>query len=481
MALNQTDFSEEIPPSGPTLTVARVIAIARENLKIVAAGGLLGLAVGGYFVSTLVPTYTASATLMVDNRKVRAVEDAYVFANNIGDSLDSDLASQIELFRSDRITALVVDRMMKNNSQETYLTPTPGIQRWLSEMIRSFDAAAANTDVGPKDVELERRYAIDRVKEKTLVRRVQRAPVLEVSYTSLDPKVAALYANALIDAYMEDQLDAQRHANNLAASWLRDQLSELKDLLRQSEQAVQSYRANSGMVASEPAVADGKQLSEAATQLAILRSDIKRGELRLAKLENVIASGDVEASLSDVGNDPIMMQLRSRFTAASRGEHFLVGRVQPTHAIYQRLNEEKAAQQQLMLGELERIAATQRNELEVSKARAEVMDGELQRMYRENLSKSSEQIGLRDLERTNEAYKKIYAALLERNQEALQQLSFANRNVRVIATARTPTHSNGPSSAVYLALSLAGGLMCGVGAAGVRAIATSERSPPEAI
>ena len=54
------------------------------------------------------------------------------------------------------------------------------------------------------------------------ISRSGRTYVLEIYYTSLSAKRAAEIANAIGDAYIDDQLDAKYQATRRGSSWLQD-------------------------------------------------------------------------------------------------------------------------------------------------------------------------------------------------------------------------------------------------------------------
>ena len=70
--------------------------------------------------------------------------------------------------------------------------------------------------------------------------------LISISFTSTDPKKAALIANKLVDEYMESQLEAKSEGARRAAEWLEVRLAELGETVKSLEQSVQQQRAESG-------------------------------------------------------------------------------------------------------------------------------------------------------------------------------------------------------------------------------------------
>ena len=70
--------------------------------------------------------------------------------------------------------------------------------------------------------------------------------LISISFTSTDPKKAALIANKIVDEYIESQLEAKSEGARRAAEWLEVRLAELGETVKSLEQSVQQRRAESG-------------------------------------------------------------------------------------------------------------------------------------------------------------------------------------------------------------------------------------------
>lgn len=66
-------------------------------------------------------------------------------------------------------------------------------------------------------------------------------PLLTISYTSTDPFKAAKFANAIVEVYIQEDVQKRIEASTYATGWLEVQLAELKEKLRRSEGALNDY------------------------------------------------------------------------------------------------------------------------------------------------------------------------------------------------------------------------------------------------
>ena len=142
--------------------------------------------------------------------------------------------------------------------------------------------------------------AINGLRGALAVSRSGQAQVLSISITSTDPAKAAQLANAVANAYVVNQLDARFESAKQASGWLSDRLVELRQQLRDSEEAVTKFRNEHGLVRSGPTVAlNDQQLAELNSKLIAARTDAAEKKTRVDFLADVAAGKKTLDSLPD--------------------------------------------------------------------------------------------------------------------------------------------------------------------------------------
>ena len=112
--------------------------------------------------------------------------------------------------------------------------------------------------------------------------------MLSISITSSDPAKAAQLANAVANGYVVNQLDARFESAKQASGWLSDRLVELRQQLRDSEEAVAKFRSEHGLVRSGPTIAlNDQQLAELNSKLIAARTDAAELKTRVDFLADV--------------------------------------------------------------------------------------------------------------------------------------------------------------------------------------------------
>ena len=109
---NDLDDSDNLQSAGHanlSAEIERLVAAARRQLWVVGAAVILSLIAGVLFVLTRTPLYTTSAFVLIDNRHVRTVEQAYD-ATSTPDVAASVVDSQVEVLKSAQVAELVIRR-----------------------------------------------------------------------------------------------------------------------------------------------------------------------------------------------------------------------------------------------------------------------------------------------------------------------------------------------------------------------------------
>jgi succinoglycan biosynthesis transport protein ExoP len=94
--------------------IDRLLAAARRQARVLIACSVLALALGIVYVATTVPQFTASVTILIDDRTVRAFKDV----PDINDAMGSHVDSEVELLRSNRIALAVIEKLQLYHDPE---------------------------------------------------------------------------------------------------------------------------------------------------------------------------------------------------------------------------------------------------------------------------------------------------------------------------------------------------------------------------
>jgi succinoglycan biosynthesis transport protein ExoP len=456
----------------PIMDLLRLLAAIKRQLSFILAIAILGGVCGLIYAYNLQPRYTASTLLLIDNRRVPAVENSYDGPALTTDTAASIIDSQVEVMKSEKVASGVVRKLDLLNDPEFSRRPSqPGLLKRVQMGILGILGSVGI--VRPLEPELPigndesaRLHAIAIAVQRDVdVRRVGRTMVLEITYTAETPQKAARFANGYAEAYLADQLDAKYEATKRASTWLEDRMNELKQKALTSDLAVQKFKADHNLIASGGRLINEQQLQEVNTQLVLSRADTAKAEARYQRIEAIINGHQTDAIVSEAIGNAGIEQLRSKYLDASKRQAEISAKLGKDHqqAVYFR--NEMAEYERLMFQELGRLAESYRSEVDITRSREQSLKASLDQLSNVSTSDNKTLVSLRELEREGDAYRNLHQSYLQRFQEALQQQSFPIIDARIITSATPPGSPSYPKKAVILILFIfAGGAIgCAAG------------------
>jgi succinoglycan biosynthesis transport protein ExoP len=290
--------------------------------------------------------------------------------------------------------------------------------------------------------------------------------VLAITVTSADPARAARLANAVADAYLVDKLDTRFEAAQRASAWLSDRLVNLRDQLRQSEEAVAEFRAQHGLYQSSSNVTlNQQQLSELNAKLIEARADAAQKKARVDLLLSIEAKGGNLLNLPDIGNAGSLPSLRQQAATLSQQEADLLARYGAPHPQVVNMRAQQRDLDRAITTEARRLAASIKNEYELAQSRVASFEQSLQQATGQINADDTTAIRLRELERAVVVNKSLFEDFLQRAKITQEQSTFEVREARVITRALPSGAPSYPRRTQYLAVYVIIGLLLGVGGA----------------
>jgi exopolysaccharide transport family protein len=446
----------------------------RRAWKFIGAVALIALLVGAISLSTERPLYTAGAQLLLDPRGDKP--PALSNANSNDANLDlSTIESQISIIRSSVLLRRVVERERLYDDPEFGTPPgAPPVARsprFFSLPFLTFDAGEPAAPPAPRDEkrqpsEAEIVSSTEALKSAVGASRSGQAYVLWVSVTSADPQRAARLANAVAAAYVVDKLDSRYEAAKKASAWLADRLVELRNQVRDSEEAVIKFRNDQGLQQRSGNVPlSEQQLADLDAKLVAAKTDLAEKQARLNLLTSLQASGNLQNLPADLASFGILQSLRQRDAELSQKEADLESRYTAQHPMLVNARAERRDVKRAIDAEVRRLIASVKSDVDLAKAREGTIESSLPSVNGQAGTDSTIAIALRDLERTAAANKALYDDFLQKSKIVESQSTFEVREARVISPALPPGGPSSPRKTQRLLMSLIIGLMLGAGGA----------------
>ena len=395
------------------------------------------------------------------------------------------------LFRDDRASAITGLETNENIGEISAIVPQGNPLDTQAQIIKSLPIIEAtikalnlkNTDGEPADP-LE-------IAEALRVKPVMGTDVLEVSFSSTDPKLAAVVVNQVMKEYLANNINTNRAEATAARQFILQQLPATERAVREAEERLRQFKEANGVVSlPDEAAAAVSNLSTLEKAITDARAELAEADARSGQLRRQVGA-DPESSVAisslnqSAGVQEALTQLQAvQAELASQRARYRDGHPEIAVLVRQEARLKALLQQRvrqvsggdaqvsegdLQIGdlrqslisdyvqaEIQRIGVVRRVS-ELSQAQA---DYEARSRVLPSLEKTQ-----RELDRRLIAAQTTYETLLKRLQEVQVTENQTIGNARVISAATVPKDAASPRKAILLAAGVVAGLLLGVAVA----------------
>ncbi len=283
--------------------------------------------------------------------------------------------------------------------------------------------------------------------------------VIAVTFNSENPKTAANAANTLADLYIVSKLERKFEAAKTANRWINERINELRDQVETAEDAVEQYRAQYDLIASNDVKLSTQEATELSAQLALARAQRAEAEARLRELEFAVAGPEF---ISEVLKSGTVAQLRMQEAEVKRKVADLVQYLGPNHPNLIRARAELDQIQSQIRIEVQKVASALSNDLVAAKAREGSLSDSLDKLKGEAGAQNQVEVKLRALQREATASWTMLETFLLRAQETSSQETFQSADAHIVSRADVPQSPTFPQKRTLLLASMLGSLTIGV-------------------
>lgn len=404
---------------------------------------LVALLLAGLFVLVVPHRYTAVVQILIDPTDLRAVDTDLMPANeSSSEAALLQVESQVHVLTSDS----VLRRVVKSES--------------LDQDPEFFDPSASSGEAGRVT------SALTMLRRSMKVSRAEQTYVVEVSVTARERAKAARIANAIAQAYLEEQTAIRSEAARQISLSLSARLNELKDRVRQAEDKVEAYKARNNIVGASGQLVNEQQLAEMNSELSVARARTAAAKARLDQIQQLQGSPDQIGAFPEAVQSQTISALRSQYAEVMRREAEQMSSLGARHPAATEIQAEAERLRRMIDDEVRRIAGSARTDYESARANEEMLARELEKLKSNTVNTNEALVTLRELERDVQANRAVYEAFLVRARQTGEQGRLDTKNIRVISWANIPISRSFPPGNMLIAI---GALLLGA-AAGTRIV-----------
>ena len=469
-------------PGFMSLSVMQVLAVVWRRKWII--GLCLLIALSGAIIANGViePRYTATASVIVEPRQQKVIEIESVISN-LPVSLET-MQSEVQVIRSPAVAQRVVDGLGLAALAEfnPSLRPQePGLTDEVKSAVKGlFSPVIAwlrGQPSGPRGMELaqapgawdlpadeaRRNWGETRILGGFLSKldvAIQGASrVITISYTTSDPLLSQQIANAVAEAYLEDQVSLKTQALAGANSFLGGRIEELRADVEAAERAVEEFRETTPIISDDDSELLAEQIFALDRKQIDAQLELDTVNEKLSRLRAAMNARGGTAAFDGVAST-VIDELRLEEMRLRQEESELLSTLGPRHPKVVTLRSQLEKRQQQMQEEAQRLLASLQNERQVAQQRLTSIRASLTDLQQDSDALNAAQIELRALQREAEATRGVFESFLSRYKET-SQLNYDQAQSRILALASIPTGPSFPKTKLNYAIAAV--LGCGIG------------------
>ncbi|MGX9418464.1 GumC family protein [Vibrio sp. WJH972] len=297
------------------IDLSRYLKVLRQNwFKILLFSSLVTI-LSILVLVQIAPKYTATATLLIEAQEAQAVSIQSI--PGIDSTQKEYYQTQFEILKSNQIASRVIDTLNLEDLLE--FNPTLGEEGGIMSSIKSLPILSS---LFTKEVDERSQEAIDEAihqkvlgvfHQKLVIDPVKNTQLVNISFTSEDPVLAAEVANAVGIAYIEQNLDARLELTTYTTNWINSRLTGLQETLMASEKALSDY------LVQEKLIDDSGIDSLASKELASLTErllEVRDRRIEVSSAYSALKStsaSDIAAisSIPAISNHPQVIAIRA--------------------------------------------------------------------------------------------------------------------------------------------------------------------------
>ena len=365
----------------------------------------------------------------------------------------TDIQTQIKILQSETITARTIEKL-KLTTPADLKPPQSRIDAW---------RRALNL---PEPAPVDPHEQMLKTAARSLkVRAAGQTRIIEVLVDSTDRALAANFANTLANEFIDQNMEARYKMSQRTGDWLGRELDDMRIKLEKSEDGLQAYARNAGLVftGSSDGDHDNRQSVSEAKLSQIQQALTAASADRVARQSRYeMASTSPAEALPDVLNDSNLRDYQSKLTDIKRQIAELSATYTPEYSKVKRLQAQAQTLETAL--ERERAAIIDRihNDFNEALRREKLLSAAYADQSKLVTQEGERAIQYNILKREVESNRQLYEAMLQRVKESGIAAALKASNIRVVDAATLPKKPYKPDVPLNAALGLFAGSFLGI-------------------
>ncbi|MGV6826196.1 MAG: GumC family protein [bacterium] len=456
-------------PAEESLNLLRYWQVVRKQLP-----GIIGLAITVGILALLIansmtPIYTAKTKVSIE----RKLPTTGSVMNYSWITEQNYPGTQYQIIKSKSVAEKVVDnlRLWEHPFYNQKKIDSGFDWKQFVPFLKSSDPQ--DNQQAPEDeqvaIEKKKTSLTNQIRNGIQVDPIKDTFIVEISYSSPSPEVAALIANAVVNAYIERNLEAKFAEAKKVSEWMTESLGGISAQLDESEQQLQAYRNREGIVdtgESGASALSNQRLDELSNKLVEQRVEFNNLKI-LKKQADQFSKMPLSELLNtpSVYKHPTLTDIKAKEVEASRKVAELEKRYGPKHPKMIQAKVELESHRERFKALLPGVIRGISQDYEVSRQKLFALQGEYNSLKEQVREANTKEFELVRLQRDLEGNRKLRDLFLEQYKQANLSSKFESDKVRVVDIAEIPKRPSHPNKRRIISLAILLAVFIGVGLA----------------
>jgi capsular exopolysaccharide synthesis family protein len=416
--------------------------ILRRRRRTVFSLAFAGLLAGVLITLPQTPVYQARTSLEIQDlnqdfmnmRNVNPVSET-AQVNGL-----ADIQTQIKILQSETLSDRTIAKLRAGHPASPETASTSLLQNLLNHPKPTWETGLKQAARGMK------------------VRAAGQTRIIELLVDSTDPRLAAAFANTITNEFVEQNLEARWQMSQRTGDWLSRQLDDMRLKLEHSEDALQAYARQTGLMFTS----DKNNVSD--DKLKQLQAELSRAQADRMAIQSryELTRSATPDTLPDVLNDSNLRDIQIKLTDLRRQEAELATTYKADYTKVRRIQAQIASLESALERERAAILSRIRNEYDEAQRREKLLAAAYGSQAQVVTQDSEKEIQYNILKREVESNRQLYEGMLQRVKESAIASAMNASNVRVVDAAKTPKNPYKPDLPLNAGLGLLTGGFLGI-------------------
>ncbi|MBU2582992.1 MAG: exopolysaccharide transport family protein [Alphaproteobacteria bacterium] len=320
---------------------------------------------------------------------------------------------------------------------------------------------------------------LNEVSKRLVVFSPESSRAITIAFTSVDPQLAADFANNLATSYREKLANATVAETSAVQDQLAPRIARLQEEAAKADQDVANFRNKAGLIGggSQKTPINEQQLGEITSELTKVKTARSTAESRAKSARELMRKGTPEV-IPEAQRSPLIQALITQRVAVERDILKRSTSLKPAHPIMKQLQADLAATNRQIAGEVANLVAGLDKEAFLAAEQEQAVVASLETMKSKVAVNTTDEVELRRLEglaASKRAELERLRAQFEANR-ARTESAAVPVEAQILNLARTPNVSKFPKKLPYTLLVMVAMLLLGTAVVITAGLARGARS-----